>query len=148
MIEWWRFYQSGQFIHYFSCLEDYWKRDIGVDSNWLGVISTLYRITEIYEFVSRLSMENVFEDGALISIKLAGMKNRQLYEPDRPWVWKHISNSDEIAVESKLSIVDLITSVHDEAINKTLEIYSKFGFSNSKVILRTEQQRLLEKRLG
>jgi len=148
MIELWRFYQSGQFIHYFSCLEDYWKENVGVNSRWLGEVSTLYRVTEIYEFATRLAMKDVFKNGVIISIKLEGMKDRQLFEPDRPWVWKYISNYNDIAIESKLSIVELIASAHNEAINKTMEIYSKFGFTNpSKVILSAEQQRLLEQRL-
>jgi len=146
MIELWRFYQSGQFIHYFSCLEDYWKENIGENSRWLGEVSTLYRVTEIYEFATRLAMKDVFKNGVIISIMLKGMKGRSLAEPDRPLVrvLNHISRSDEIIIESKLSTLNLIASAHDEAINKTAEIYSKFGFTNpSKVILSAEQQRLL-----
>lgn len=148
--ELWRFYQSGQFIHYFSCWEDYWKENVGVNSRWLGEVSTLYRVTEIYEFATRLAMKDVFKNGVIISIKLEGMKDRSLAEPDRPWVrvLNHTSRSGEIVIESKFSTLNLIASAHDEAVNKTMEIYSKFGLTNySRIILSGEQQRLLEKRL-
>lgn len=148
MVELWKFYQSGQFIHYFSCLEDYRQEEIGTNSRWLGVISTLYRITEIYEFSSRLAVNDVFGNGVIISIKLEGMKDRELFEPDRPWVWKDVSKSDEIAVESKLPTLKFIASVHDEAINKTMEVYSHFGLTDyPRMLLSADQQRLLEKRL-
>jgi len=148
MVELWKFYQSGQFIHYFSCLEDYGQEEIGTNSRWLGVISTLYRITEIYEFSSRLAVNDVFGNGVIVSIKLEGMKDRELFEPDRPWVWKDVSKFDKIVVESKLPTLKFIASVHDEAINKTMEIYSHFGLTNyPRILLSGEQQRLLEKRL-
>ncbi|MDQ1327336.1 MAG: hypothetical protein QG641_616, partial [Candidatus Poribacteria bacterium] len=112
------------------------------------VISTLYRITDIYEFSSRLAVNDVFGNGVIVSIKLEGMKDRELFEPDRPWVWKDVSKSDEIAVESKLPTLKFIASVHDEAINKTMEVYSHFGLTDyPRMLLSADQQRLLEKRL-
>jgi len=60
----------------------------------------------------------------------------------------HTSRYEEIAIESKFSVLNLIASAHDEAINKTMEIYSKFGLTSySRIILSGEQRRLLEKRL-
>jgi hypothetical protein len=148
MVELWKFYQSGQFIHYFSCLEDYRQEEIGTNSRWLGVISTLYRITEIYEFSSRLAVNDVFGNGVIISIKLEGMKDRELFEPDRPWVWKDVSKFNEIVVESKLPTLKFMASVHDEAINKTMEVYSHFGLTDyPRMLLSSDQKRLLEKRL-
>jgi hypothetical protein len=147
MVELWKFYQSGQFIHYFSCLEDYRQKEVDTNSRWLGIVYTLYRITEIYEFSARLAIKEVFMDGVIISIRLKGMKDRSLSEPDRPLMSNYISKSDEIIIESKFSTLNFIASAHDEAINKTMEVYSKFGFNYSRVILLSEQERLLEKRL-
>ena len=147
MVELWKFYQSGQFIHYFSCLEDYRQKEVDTNSRWLGIVSTLYRITEIYEFSARLAIKEVFKDGVIMSIRLKGMKDRSLSEPDRPLMSNYISKSDEIIIESKYSTLNFIASAHDEAIKKTMEVYSKFGFNYSRVILLAEQQRLLEKRL-
>ncbi len=143
MVELWKFYQSGQFIHYFSCLEDYRRKEIDTNSRWLGIVSTLYRITEIYEFSARMAIKEVFRDGVIISIRLKGMKDRSLAEPDRPLMPNYISKSDDIIIESKFSTLNLIASAHDEAIKKTMEIYSKFGFNYSRVILLAEQERLL-----
>jgi len=145
----WKFYQSGQFIQYFTCVEDFpayhkvFPPYIGAK---LGILATLYRITEIYKFVSRLAQKNVLDTGAKVCISLKGMEGRRLEESGK--ILAYTSEQDEIKIESSLSAIDLMTSLHEEALNKTLEIYSKFGFSNSKVILRAEQDRLLEKRLG
>ncbi len=64
ILEYWRFYQSGQFANIFNCREDW------VDLNQeqfmrlvnkpfpdgvLGVVATIYRLTEIYEFAARLA---------------------------------------------------------------------------------------------
>ena len=150
MVELWKFYQSGQFIHYFSCREDYRQKEVDTNSRWLGVISTLYRITEIYEFSARMAIKEVFGSGVIISIKLKGMEDRSLAEPDRPWVrvLNHTSRYDEIAIESKFSTLNLIASAHDEAVNKTMDILSNFNYESSRLDLKSDQQRLLEKRLG
>ena len=72
--EYWRFYQSGQFVHYFSVLEDYvpeaakiaqalgWRPSEKV-SGYLEILSTLFRVTEIYEFASRLTQNKVMSPG-------------------------------------------------------------------------------------
>ncbi len=147
--ETWRFYQSGQFIHYFTCVEDfpaYHKVSPPYIGTKLGILTALYRITEVYKFVSRLAQKNVLGAGAIVYIGLRGMEGRRLEDSGK--VLAYTSKQDEIKIESNLSAIDLMTSLHEEAIKKTLEIYSKFGFSNSPVVLRTEQIRLLEKRLG
>ncbi len=78
--EYWRLYQSGQFIHHFACREDY-----EVDPNdlsrlsvpapspsgkYLSILSTLYTITEIFEFASRLAVKDILSSNLSISIKL------------------------------------------------------------------------------
>lgn len=148
IVEIWRFYQSGQFVHYFSCLEDYRMKPDEYKSNKfdraLSFTSTLYRITEIFEFATRLALKNVLENGVSISIKLLGMKGRGLYEPERSVVWEYISDHDEIAVESNLSTINLIASSYNEAIDKALEIYSNFGLvSYPRSLLVEEQRRFL-----
>jgi len=153
IVELWRFYQSGQFIHYFSCLEDYRINEAGIykpmiASRGLSILSTLYRITEIYEFTTRLALKNVFQDAVQISIKLVGMKDRELFEWNRMAPLKRISKDDEIVIESRLSVLNLIASAHDEAINKTMEVYSHFGLTDyPRMLLSSDQKRLLEKRL-
>jgi hypothetical protein len=152
MAELWRFYQSGQFIHYFSCMEDY--REIPNFSTLeiprgLSVTSTLYKVTEIYELAARLAEKNVLQDQLKISIKLLGMRDRALFEWDGSMIPVYKSEGKEILVESQLSILSLLGSSHEEAINKTMDILSEFmGYRIPRTIIEAKQQRLLEKRLG
>jgi hypothetical protein len=142
--ELWRFYQSGQFIHYFPCMEDY-SYDEEIHS--LNIWSVFYKITEIYEFATRLAEKGVYKNHIKISIKLIGMMNRGLSNVVKsvPVVFpsRIISKSNEIDIESTLPVLELLGSAHDEAINKTLEVFSKFNFELPRIELSTEQQRLL-----
>ncbi|NQV16639.1 hypothetical protein HQ531_14345 [bacterium] len=86
--EYWRLYQSGMFIHHFACMEDYEIDPGNVSSfsartpspsgKYLGIIATLYTLTEIFLFVSRLAAKGVLDPSCEISIELHGMKDRQL----------------------------------------------------------------------
>jgi hypothetical protein len=162
VLELWKFYKSGQFIHYFSCMEDW--RDIPKYLSLekyppvLMITPTLYRVTEIYEFAARLAEKKVFQDQVKISIELIGMKERFLYENGNEIMIPantsqncgsiYISQREEISVESNLSVLRLLASAREEAIDKTIEILSKFNYKKSKMTLASDQQRLLEKRLG
>jgi len=151
--ELWRFYQSGQFIHYFSCIEDY--REIPnyfptlkrVDRG-LSVTSTLYKVTEIYEFATRLAEKNVLQNQAKISIKLVKMKDRTLFEWDGSMIPVYKSESEEIVTDEVVSTMELLGSSRDKAIDKTRKILSEFSYEISQTVLVPTQQRLIEKRLG
>ena len=145
MVEQWRFYQSGQFIHYFSCSEDY--RDA---SDGLSVISTLYRVTEIFEFAARLAQTEVLEPRLQILIKLVHMKGRRLFnwDPARYLRKEFICGIDEIPIEKEFSAPEIIAAGHDEALDATLYIFERFGWLNpSRQILAEDQRKFLERRL-
>ena len=72
----WRMHQTGLFFHRFACFEDWWPET--ADRNVLEIYSTLYRVTEIFQFASTLAMKNIFDDQLKISIELVRMKNRTL----------------------------------------------------------------------
>ena len=71
-IEFWRFYQSGQFIHLFAMDEDWWAEDAWVtrpdlkalkSGDAFGTISAIYTVTEIFEFAHRMAKLGVYDDG-------------------------------------------------------------------------------------
>jgi hypothetical protein len=153
----WRFHQSGQFIDYFTCFEDEFP-GTGLK---LDIFSTLYRITEIYEFAARLALKGIFDTGVKLTISLVGMKDRKPIErlerriTQRGGTIQHddiipnyIPSSNEIDIESSMDSINFIASSREEAINKTMEIYSKFGLNDyPKLILREKQDDFLERRL-
>ncbi len=78
------------------------------------------------------------------------MKNRQLffYDPMRSIPYTHICSYDEIKVEGRFSINDIIVKSSEIALNKTIEIFEKFNMERPPVELFKEQQKtLLGKRL-
>ena len=152
MVELWRLYQSGQFIHYFSCMEDYRmheapkmfqpkKADRG-----LGILSTVYRVTEIFEFATRLAQKEVLQPGLQISIKLVGMSSRELFYWDR-FAFPNICQDDEIAVEREFSTGEIIANSRVGALDAILEIFGHFGWEPLQQIIAEDQRRFLERRL-
>lgn len=70
-------YQSGQFIHYRALREDWTQEDSWIPKEFklapmkfLGVLSTIYLITEIFEFLSRIGNEGLCKEGVNVSIVL------------------------------------------------------------------------------
>jgi hypothetical protein len=156
IVELWRFYQSGQFIHYFSCLEDRHRPEevsARLDQNvfrGLSVVSTLYRVTEIFEFAARLAQEGILQPQVQISIKLEGMKNRQLFfwEPYRYLSESYICRINEIPFDKELPATDIIAARHEEALKAAIHIFERFGWQDPPwQILAEDQRKLLERRL-
>ena len=161
--EFWRFYKSGQFIHYFSVYEDYHvkSRQYNPSSMWetaspsqpsgyVGITTTLFRMTEIYEFAMRLAQRGVFDSGITISITLSGIKNYKLFyfEAERILLKPYISQSNEIKLESKFSSEELIAKGHDEAIEKSIDVFELFSWIDSpKKVFIEDQSKFLERRL-
>lgn len=162
-IEYWRFYQSAQFIHYFSVYEDYQKvkerarstliKGLSTSeepSGYIDILSTLYRITEIYEFAMRLAQKNILDSGVYISIQLCRIKNYRLFlwDPFRSLNGIYISDTPKINLESTKGTEELLAKGHEEAINQTISLFERFNWIDPpREIMVEEQKKLLERRL-
>jgi len=159
-VEYWRFYQSAQFVHHFACSEDYYVNDKYLESldigepspsgKYLSILSTLYSITEIFQFVSRLCKKNIFETLVDISIGLYGMEGRKLffnqrsYDLSRSW----ISSIPEIVFDKSYDNNLIISSAAELAMEATIFVFERFNWAHqSKIIYQEEQRKLLERRL-
>lgn len=110
-IEFWRYYRSGQFLHYRALGED-WKdehnkmlnavtegvaKGMGasydtptpsgnsfLENPHLEVVGVIYEITEVFEFWRRMvyDLPEVYESGLGASVELHNMNNRRLYNSD------------------------------------------------------------------
>ena len=93
--EYWKFFLSGQFAFKGAFVEDYMVTDIESNSHlvysnpdnlthkYLSILSALYRVTEIFEFASRLIEKQVLKNKFSISISLINTQNRMLFFWDR-----------------------------------------------------------------
>lgn len=93
--EYWRLYQSGQFLHLFSVEEatnPEWRKELQAitkshlgwgslkEFDWsavpgfISIRNFLYTITEIFEFAARLCERGLYKDAVAISIELKDIK--------------------------------------------------------------------------
>lgn len=161
--EYWRFYRSGQFVHYFGCVEDWWKGstlDAELGARYgprevLELIMALYRLTEIYEFASRLAQKEVFDGQMSLTIELRGMRGRRLICLSKPVFsafGPYISQEEGFKFEATLLVQDLIARAAEHALEQSLRVFELFNWRDARLPenvsnLRDDQRKLLERRL-
>ena len=87
-------------------------------SGYLGILTTIYRMTEIYEFAMRVAQHGIYEKGVTIFITLSGIKKFELsyLEPEKVLLGSYISKHNEIKLKSQISKEELFAKGHEEAI--------------------------------
>ena len=156
-IEFWKFFQSSQFVHHFACYEDHlekpkfpsYKMDT-TSGKYLSILSTLYSITEIFQFISRLISKEILIPKVEVTIGLYDMKDRQLFfgEQSRYLRKAYISNIPEIIFNKTYISEQVLTSAAELAMEATIWVFERFNWLHySKVIFPEEQKKFLEKRL-
>ncbi len=165
MKEYWRFYQSGQFIHYSAIREDYLREEIIKDagapinhypdksklpSRFMSIISTIYRVTEVYEFASRLVEKDILEPSLEISVTLTGMKDRLLFFWDwyRDLLGPYTSRLDEFECPRKeYDTNDFLANKESYAEECIVWIFERFNWdSPPRSLVRETQKKFLQKR--
>ena len=160
-IEVWRLYQSSQFIHYLSLWEDGLTdhRDLfgnpTQNSNIsagtiLEPIMTLYTLTEVFLFTSRLASNNVFDDSVSISITLHNTNGRivkflqGLRDTNRDYKCK----IDSISIQRTITKEDIIKNHAEMALDATIEILERFNWHSDtlKQTFAKDQEDFFKKR--
>lgn len=168
MREYWKFYQSGQFVNHFSFWEDATpfeqeiknraslsllvpqliKDKIKKDYKFLDIDTTLYRITEIFEFATRLCQKNVFGDFVVIEIEMNHIHNRALF------IWDYGRELHDFYVSKENSLLNRWTINDNELIsdtdrisrNATVWFFERFNWLNVYQPMLEERQILLRKK--
>jgi len=155
--EFWRLYQSGQFINHFSMVED-WQQDVStifgnkikpLDFKGLEINSIIYKLTEIIEFTSRLAIKEVFGDAIEINIELFDTEYRKLFfwNSSRFLSQNHICNNPKISIKRTYSINQIIGNSTEIAMNLALYIFEKFNFNTSPEVFKNDQKTFLKFRI-
>jgi hypothetical protein len=161
--EYWRLYRSGQFVHYFGCVEDWWRgstldAELGAryaPGEVLELIMVLYHMTEVHEFASRMAQRSVFGEQMSLTIEAHGMRGRRLIRVGNSLFdefGQYVSQQESFKFESAYAVQDLIGRSAEVALDQALRVYELFNWRNARMAqnvsgLRDEQRKLLERRL-
>lgn len=152
------FYRSGQFINYMGLIEDRLEDHPPLFTEWtpsmqreppeqlfLEPTITLYTLTEIFLFVSRLAKEGVFGSEVQTQIKLHNMNHRILKSLDirrAPFHYREC-HSETIELGPISLSPDVLETEHKKlAIDLTIEILAQFDFTSEHIrgVLENDQK--------
>lgn len=157
--EFWRMYQSGQFIHYLGLRED-WLDSLRLRSMWkvadeeyssgqaIGVIGTTYQITEIYEFLSRLIQDGIYSNGVKVSISLNNTQGRQLVVEQfqrMGFSMPKKTSSETINFQKEYTKEEILSDSKEKSLEAIVHFFERFGWSPPNVeVIKSDQKNFLE----
>jgi hypothetical protein len=150
--EYWRFYQSGQFIHLFAVREvgdKEWLEDLRkvstdhiierrVDGNqvpgFISITHFIHCVAEIFEFAARLCQSGVYRGNLAVSIDLKGIKGF-LLTTERDRVFPHYcpATVDILGRTWTISSQDLLADSTGKAVVAAAWFFERFGWRNAPV---------------
>ena len=155
-IEYWRLYQSGQFLHLFTFSENnprnqhqqqLLRRTYGPQTpGYVDFLGLLYTVTEIFEFATRLCQKELYRGSLEITIELEDIEGFRLWSPDParhvPYEW--VSHEPELSKSWSFPSAKLIANSAEYALDAAIWFFERFDWEDpSKDVLRREQQELL-----
>lgn len=165
-IEYWRFFQSGQFVHLSAVrevTEDNWRgklqewvtsrlrhvKDVDWDRvpGFISITNLLYNITEYFEFASRLAQAGAYQGNVSIRIEVHGIKGFVLAaEPNRAWWLYCAAHEEHLAHTWTVASDRLIAETAELSLLATAWFLESFGWMDPALdVLRREQQDFLRK---
>ena len=163
--EFWKLYLNGQFVHYFSMIEDYEMSDeekqrarnsfhfSKLDENnqrFLSIINALYTITEIYFFAANLAKSANFSKETEIIIELGNAEGRILFfrgEPFRHLFQAYTCRYQPIEEKRVVQTEDLIKNPAELALDFTMDVFKEFNWKDAnKNVFVGDQKKLIERR--
>lgn len=151
----WRYYQSGQFIHFFAMPEDW--LDLSPFGNermyepgeCLWFKRTIFTFTEIYEFSARLATKGVLGESCTVSVTLHKTKNRTVRteELSRLLFADYTCAIDPVTCKINLSTADLIARSAEIARGQATSVFHQFNWDHiTPLALKEDQAELLRQR--
>jgi hypothetical protein len=153
--EFWRMYQSGQFLSYSAVQEDWMTAEVqGRFSdkelepmkylNFVGSL-TMY-ITEVIEFLTRLNRSGLYQEGVLVSIALHNTKGRELssFDAFRRLSFPRVTQEDPILFERSYTPTELQQAAKDLAIEPIVHYFEMFNMADISVdqVIKRDQETL------
>jgi hypothetical protein len=162
-IEFWRMYQSGQFLHYFAVHED-WLELEGWDGllgraqkkpavkplevlNVVGGVT--YQITEVFQFLSRLAAAGVYDEGVRVSITVYKTEGRRLWTGDsNRHLWgEYKAHVEDIEFKKEFTRDEILANPKGCALEAILYVLTLFNWDNpSTDVINRDQETLINQR--
>ena len=154
-VEFWRFYQSGQFIHY-SGIEEDW-RDQSYDlwrppEDWqsgvsLDLVEVIWTFTEIFEFALRLASTLEGHEYMHIKITASNIEGRTLWDnPGRLHpLGTQTARINKFDREYDLSHAQLSTATRELALKPAKDLFQLFGWSPNVSLIKDLQHEMLRR---
>lgn len=157
--EYWRFYQSTQFLHLFSvreATEDGWRTKLQTQTashlshmdhiNWnnvpgfISLLNFIYCATEIVEFAARLCQSEVYKGELDITIQLNKIKGFVLTtEWDRVWLEYYSASEDMLGKTWTIDSGSLIADSAQYSLDVVVWFFERFGWLNPTIaVLRKD----------
>lgn len=164
-LEFWQFYQSGQFIHLLGFWENRADEEVvaralqrirvkpeGFEST--GVIDApgvVYTLSEVFEFARRLAARGVFGHALVVDVRMGGISGRPLVTLDRqkaPFRQLHAAAEDRLEHRWTVTLEDILARSGELALDAAVWFFERFGWLDPpREVLRQDQERLLAHRL-
>jgi hypothetical protein len=161
-IEYWRFYQSAQFIHLFAVREAlasdwraqlqkaaafhaYESRDWSKVPGYFSLLNVLYTVTEIFEFASRLAQRGVYAGSVVLTLELKGIRGFILTpDLDRAWSGTKIASEDVYSYTWTLTPADLVSNTATHSLSAAVWLFERLGWESPAIeVLRRDQTHFL-----
>lgn len=147
ILELWRFYQSGQFVHYFGMPED-WKDLHGLESPSMEIKDIVLRFTEIFELASRLTFTDAGDEGLRVDIKVDNIEDHLLilpgYGPGKA-SWIPEAHKKYMHHKTDVSKIELVADRRELALTLALKLFDCFKWSPDIELLRDLQEQMVRK---
>lgn len=161
--EYWRFFQSGQFLHLFSFREDKDRSEaeerasFGTretpsgfsPSGYLEVVWALWTLTEIFEFAARLAQKEVFGESVSVEIQMVNVKDRILFTWDPGHASSRFDAAGEHTLDKEWSLTteQLLSESSELALDAAEWFFERFQWMDPpRQLLADDQRRLLERK--
>jgi hypothetical protein len=163
--EYWRFYQSGQFLHLMSvreATESGWKEKLEADMRshlsymrelvwesvpgFIDIINFVYKVTEIYEFAARLCQSQIYTGRVSINIEIKGIRGFVLAAPwERAWHSYYAASEDVLSNSTEFETDNLVAASKENALKTVIWFFERFGWLNpSEHVIAHDQEKLLK----
>ncbi len=160
IVELWRFYQSGQFVHYSGMLSDWSKHTgtfTGMPSQWdsdvpgaphvlLDIKEVIVRLAEIFEFAARLASTEAGDRQMHLKIEFNSIEHYLLRVSPNNEVDRFrgmVDPTPKIPFELDLNAIDLKSNTKELALKPAAELFGLFGWKPGISILRDIKSELL-----